>query len=371
MILAAAGPSPLWYLSRGTGAITLVLLSATVRPRHHRHAALAPGSADARASSSTACTATSRCSSSCCSRRTSLTALLDPFAHCASLDAVVPLASRYRPLWLGLGALALDLLIAARRHERCCARASGLRAWRAVHWAAYACWPVARAARPGDRDRRALDVAAGADRGVRRAASSSRWPRGSCATGRRGRACASAALAASSPPRSRRRRLRGAGPAAARLGAPGGHARRPARRRRARRWPHGRRASARHARAPVRGVARRHLAAGRPPPADGGAQIDIAARIHVARRAAASRPAALSAGRFPAAACRCPRAASALRPSGSRTLLPRPRGGAERQPRRGPPRARPARARSCCAWRSGSTRAARWSGPPTRRSCLG
>ena len=30
VILAAAGPSPLWYLSRGTGAVTLVALSASV-----------------------------------------------------------------------------------------------------------------------------------------------------------------------------------------------------------------------------------------------------------------------------------------------------------------------------------------------------
>ena len=30
----------------------------------------------------------------------------------------------------------------------------GPRVWRAVHWAAYACWPVALAARPGHRHRR-------------------------------------------------------------------------------------------------------------------------------------------------------------------------------------------------------------------------
>lgn len=48
----------------------------------------------------------------------------------------------YRPLWLGLGAAAFDLLLAI-------AITSGLRqrlgygAWRAVHWLSYAVWPLA------------------------------------------------------------------------------------------------------------------------------------------------------------------------------------------------------------------------------------
>jgi hypothetical protein len=45
-------------------------------------------------------------------------------------------------LWLGLGAIALDvlaaLLVTSLLRERL-----GYRAWRAVHWAAYACWPLA------------------------------------------------------------------------------------------------------------------------------------------------------------------------------------------------------------------------------------
>jgi sulfoxide reductase heme-binding subunit YedZ len=141
MILAAAGPSPLWYLSRGTGAVTLVLLSVTVilgitGTLRWRLGARTP-----------------RFVVDGLHRNISLlvvvllaahvaTALLDPFAHLRLLDAVVPLASRYRPLWLGFGALALDLLIALIVTSMLRARL-GLRAWRAVHWAAYACWPVA------------------------------------------------------------------------------------------------------------------------------------------------------------------------------------------------------------------------------------
>jgi len=140
-VTLAAAPSPLWYLSRGTGAVTLVLLTATVvlgiagtlrwRPAAGLPRFLVDG----------------------LHRNLSLlvvvllaahvlTALLDPFAHLRVLDAVVPLASSYRPLWLGLGALALDLLIALVVTSLLRARL-GLRAWRAVHWAAYACWPVA------------------------------------------------------------------------------------------------------------------------------------------------------------------------------------------------------------------------------------
>ena len=71
-----------------------------------------------------------------------LTSLLDPFAGIHVLDAIIPFVATYRPLWLGLGAFAADLLIAialtsvVRRHL-------GHRAWRATHWFAYLCWPVA------------------------------------------------------------------------------------------------------------------------------------------------------------------------------------------------------------------------------------
>jgi sulfoxide reductase heme-binding subunit YedZ len=71
-----------------------------------------------------------------------VTAVVDGFAPIRWLDAVVPFVSAYRPFWLGLGALATDLLIAlvatslVRRHL-------GYQTWRAVHWAAYACWPIA------------------------------------------------------------------------------------------------------------------------------------------------------------------------------------------------------------------------------------
>ena len=71
-----------------------------------------------------------------------LTAVVDTFAPIRLVDAVVPFVSAYRPLWVGLGALAFDLLLAVAvtslvRHR------IGFRGWRTVHWLAYACWPVA------------------------------------------------------------------------------------------------------------------------------------------------------------------------------------------------------------------------------------
>jgi Ferric reductase like transmembrane component len=71
-----------------------------------------------------------------------VTSVLDTFAPISILDAFVPFISSYRPLWLGLGAVALDLLLAVFVTSLLRNRL-GLRGWRAVHWLAYVCWPVA------------------------------------------------------------------------------------------------------------------------------------------------------------------------------------------------------------------------------------
>ena len=70
------------------------------------------------------------------------TAIFDPFTSLGILAAVVPLASTYRPLPVALGVVSVDLLIAviitSLLRERI-----GHRVWRAVHWLAYAAWPLA------------------------------------------------------------------------------------------------------------------------------------------------------------------------------------------------------------------------------------
>jgi sulfoxide reductase heme-binding subunit YedZ len=70
------------------------------------------------------------------------TAVLDPYAQVGLVDLVVPFAGHWQALWLGLGTLALDALAAVTvssllmKHIR-------RRTWRAIHWLGYAVWPLA------------------------------------------------------------------------------------------------------------------------------------------------------------------------------------------------------------------------------------
>ena len=72
------------------------------------------------------------------------TTVADTFVSIPLTAAFIPFTSSYKAFWLGLGAVALDLLIALVATSLIRNRL-GLRAWRWVHWAAYLCWPVALA----------------------------------------------------------------------------------------------------------------------------------------------------------------------------------------------------------------------------------
>ena len=61
-------------------------------------------------------------------------AIIDPYAGIAWLDVVVPFVSTYHPFWLGLGAVALDLILAVVVTSLLRLR---MAAWRAVHLSAY------------------------------------------------------------------------------------------------------------------------------------------------------------------------------------------------------------------------------------------
>jgi hypothetical protein len=71
-----------------------------------------------------------------------VTIVVDGFAPIRWLDVVVPFASPYRTIWLGLGTIAFDLVLALVVTSLLRNRI-GPRLWRGVHWLAYACWPVA------------------------------------------------------------------------------------------------------------------------------------------------------------------------------------------------------------------------------------
>jgi len=71
-----------------------------------------------------------------------ITTVADGYAPISFLSAVLPFTSPYRPIWLGLGAVALDLLLALTITSLLRARI-GYGRWRTLHWLAYASWPVA------------------------------------------------------------------------------------------------------------------------------------------------------------------------------------------------------------------------------------
>jgi predicted ferric reductase len=134
------GPSAYWYLTRATGAVSLVLLTASV----------VIGIAG---SLGTSAAGWPRFAVDSVHRDLSLlaiavlvvhilTSVLDSFAPISLTAAVIPFVSSYRPLWLGLGALAFDLLVAVAITSLV-RRRLGYRGWRAVHWLAYASWPIA------------------------------------------------------------------------------------------------------------------------------------------------------------------------------------------------------------------------------------
>jgi sulfoxide reductase heme-binding subunit YedZ len=71
-----------------------------------------------------------------------LTTVADGYVPISLASAVIPFSSGYRPFWVGLGAIAFDLLLALVITS-VLRRRVGYRTWRLVHWSAYACWPIA------------------------------------------------------------------------------------------------------------------------------------------------------------------------------------------------------------------------------------
>jgi methionine sulfoxide reductase heme-binding subunit len=134
--------SVLWYTTRASGVVTLVLLTLSmvlglattgrVRMRNW------PGYAQQEIH-----------------RRISMMAMvllgvhvvssvLDTYVHIGWLAVIVPFTSPYSRFWVGLGAVALDLMLAVlissvlRSHVK-----PGT--WRGIHWLAYVSWPMAMA----------------------------------------------------------------------------------------------------------------------------------------------------------------------------------------------------------------------------------
>ncbi|HEY6962987.1 MAG TPA: ferric reductase-like transmembrane domain-containing protein [Gaiellaceae bacterium] len=130
----------LWYLTRGSGAVALVVLTAAMlvgtlsalRARTDRWPRFAVGTIHRNLTLLSIVFVALHV----------VTTVADGYAPIGLKDAIVPFASPYRPIWLGLGAVAFDLVLALvitsyLRHRM------GFRTWRLVHWLSYAAWPVA------------------------------------------------------------------------------------------------------------------------------------------------------------------------------------------------------------------------------------
>lgn len=70
--------------------------------------------------------------------------LADAYAQLTVVDLVFPFLGAYRPFWLGLGTVAVDLLIAVIATSLL-RRFIGQRVFRVVHWSTYVMWPIALA----------------------------------------------------------------------------------------------------------------------------------------------------------------------------------------------------------------------------------
>ena len=70
------------------------------------------------------------------------TTIIDTYVSIPLQTAFVPFVSSYKRWWLGLGAIACDLVLVLVATSLIRQRL-GLRFWRVLHWASYLCWPVA------------------------------------------------------------------------------------------------------------------------------------------------------------------------------------------------------------------------------------
>ena len=143
MFLAAAAadnPSPYWYVTRGLGVSTLIVLTVTVvlgiltstRWSGERTAGFVAADLHRNFSLLAIFMLLAHI----------VTTVLDPFAHITVRDVIIPLGAAYRPVWLGLGVVAFWILVGVAATSLLRDRV-GPRAWRIIHWAAYAAWPLA------------------------------------------------------------------------------------------------------------------------------------------------------------------------------------------------------------------------------------
>jgi methionine sulfoxide reductase heme-binding subunit len=132
--------TPAWYLMRGSGVVTLILLTGVVvlgiATSNRAQLGRLPRFVTLGLHRSISLLAVVFLAIHV------VTAIVDPYASVRVLQIVLPLPYGPYPLWLALGALSLDVLAAVivtsllRQHL-------SLRVWKTVHWLSYASWPLA------------------------------------------------------------------------------------------------------------------------------------------------------------------------------------------------------------------------------------
>ena len=131
---------PAWYLMRGSGVVALILLTvvAVLGIATTKHTQLRP---------------LPRFATLALHRSVSLlsvvflaihivTAIVDPYAAVRVVQIVLPFPSGAYPVWLGIGALSLDIVAAVIVTSLLRSHLSR-RVWKGVHWLSYASWPLA------------------------------------------------------------------------------------------------------------------------------------------------------------------------------------------------------------------------------------
>jgi methionine sulfoxide reductase heme-binding subunit len=132
--------NPLWFATRASGTIALILLTATVVLGIAGAGRYAPRTLH-------------RFELAALHRNLSvltlvflvihiLTAIADSYVPLGWASAVLPFGSPYRRLWVGLGTVAFDLLLAVALTSAVRLRLGAAR-WKAVHWLAYPAWGIA------------------------------------------------------------------------------------------------------------------------------------------------------------------------------------------------------------------------------------
>ena len=132
----------LWALGRGTGVVALVMFTVTIVLGIVARSGRSVGGLGRFGVNEVHRTAALTGTTLVAAHVASL--VLDPYAQLRLVDVVLPFLGAYRPLWLGMGTLALDLLVVivvvSLLRDRL-----GPRVFRLVHWGTYALWPVALA----------------------------------------------------------------------------------------------------------------------------------------------------------------------------------------------------------------------------------